>query len=284
MKIGIIANLKKESALKTLDQILNYLAVKEIELLLEIDTANCLKCRHQGVTSDELINSAQLIIALGGDGTLLRAARMVGTKELPILGINLGGLGFLTVFSSDEFKPALDNFLAGKHREELRMVLAVEFGLEKFFALNDCSINMGLSCRVIEAIISTDSSYVTRIVADGVVIATPTGSTAYSLAAGGPIVFPTMEAILVTPLSPHALAARPLVLPATETLNLELDRNSEPAILIVDGQERREFKPGMKVSFQKAAHKVRLVAPENKSYYEILRSKMKWSGKPGDSF
>jgi NAD+ kinase len=284
MKIGIIGNLKKRAASETINKLLSYLEQKEIEPLLETETANFLKCRHKGVTQSEIVNLAQLIIALGGDGTLLRAARMVGTKETPIMGVNLGGLGFLTEFSVEEVKQALDDFLSGKHREEPRMVLSVQFRGEDFFALNDCSINMGPSCRVIETIIYTDSSYVTRFVADGLVIATPTGSTAYSLAAGGPIIFPTMAAILITPLCPHALAARPLVLPAEESITVELERNSEPAILIVDGQERREFRPGEKITCRKATHKVRLVVPKNKSYYEILRSKMKWSGKPSESF
>ena len=284
MEIGIIANLKKQSAPETINKLLAYLEQKEIEPLLENETANCLKCRHKGVTQADMVNSAQLIIVLGGDGTLLRAARMIGTKETPIMGINLGGLGFLTEFSIEELKPALDDFLAGKHREEPRMVLSVQFRGEDFFALNDCSINMGPSCRVIETIIYCESNYVTRFVADGMVIATPTGSTAYSLAAGGPIIFPTMGAILITPLCPHALAARPLVLPADETITVELERNSEPAIFIVDGQERREFRPGEKITCRKAAHKVRLVVPKNKTYYEILRSKMKWSGKPSENF
>jgi NAD+ kinase len=284
MEIGIIANLKKQSAPETINKLFAYLEQKEIEPLLENETANCLKCRHKGVTQADMVKSAQLIIVLGGDGTLLRAARMVGPKETPIMGINLGGLGFLTEFSIEELKPALDDFLAGKHREESRMVLSVQFRGEDFFALNDCSINMGPSCRVIETIIYCDSNYVTRFVADGMVIATPTGSTAYSLAAGGPIIFPTMGAILITPLCPHALAARPLVLPADETITVELDRNSEPAILIVDGQERREIRPGEKITCRKAVHKVRLVVPKNKTYYEILRSKMKWSGKPSENF
>lgn len=280
MKIGIIVNLKKPLAAKTVEQLLAYLTENGIEPLLELETANFLKCHHLGVGKRELIDHAQMIIALGGDGTLLRAARIVGSKEIPIMGINLGGLGFLTEFSLEEFKPALSDYLAGKHREELRMVLAIEFCQEQFFALNDCSINMGPSCRVIESIINIDSNYVTRFVADGVVIATPTGSTAYSLAAGGPIVFPTMEAILITPLCPHALAARPLVLPAQETLTVELAQNSESAVLIIDGQERREFRPGNKVICKKADYKIRLVAPKDKSYYEILRRKMKWGGKP----
>jgi NAD+ kinase len=284
MRIGIIANLKKSSAIPTINRLLAYLEQKNLEPVFEVEVANFLKCKHLGAPDSELVNSAQLIIALGGDGTLLRAARLVGTKEIPIMGVNLGGLGFLTEFSCEELKEALEDFLSGKHREEQRMILAVKFHDTQFYALNDCSINMGPSCRVIETIIYTDSSYVTRFVADGVVIATPTGSTAYSLAAGGPIVFPTMEAILITPLCPHALAARPLVLPADEKLTVELDKNSEPAILIVDGQERREFLPGEKVIFSQATHNVRLVAPKNKSYYEILHSKMKWGGKPNENF
>ncbi|MDH5683221.1 MAG: NAD(+)/NADH kinase [candidate division WOR-3 bacterium] len=283
MKIGIIANLKKKSAAKTITELLNHLKRKGLEPLLESGVADNLKIGHEGIAGSDLAKSAQLVIALGGDGTLLRAARLIGDKGIPIMGVNLGGLGFLTEFSCEELEEALDDFLCAKHREEQRMVLLVKLRKERFFALNDCSINMGPSCRVIETIIYTDSSYVTRFIADGVVIATPTGSTAYSLAAGGPIVFPTMEAILITPLCPHALAARPLVMPADETMTVELDKQSEPAILIVDGQERREFLPGEKVIFTKAAHKIRLVAPKNKSYYEILRSKMKWGGKPGEN-
>ena len=157
------------------------------------------------------------------------------------------------------------------------MLLSVSFKNERFYALNDCAINMGPDGRVIELILSRDSVFICKLIADGVVVATPTGSTAYSLAAGGPITFPTMEAILITPLSPHILSARPLVAPASDTLTLELGTRTNQAILVIDGQERRALRFGEKVRVSKANHYIKLIAPKNKSYYEILRTKMKWS-------
>jgi NAD+ kinase len=250
---------------------------KKITPLLETPAAQVLKQTKNIATDKEILNSADLIIALGGDGTLLRTARLVGNKEIPIMGVNLGGLGFLTEFAGSEVESAVSDFLNDKYREEKRMVLLVSYKKDKFYALNDCAINMGPDGRVIELILSRDSTFICKLIADGVVIATPTGSTAYSLAAGGPIAFPTMEAILITPLCPHILSARPLVAPASDTLTLELGMRTEQAILVIDGQERRVLKFGEKVRVSKADYYIRLIAPKKKSYYEILRTKMKWS-------
>jgi len=192
------------------------------------------------------------------------------------MGVNLGGLGFLTMFAGDEVKSAVTNFLNKDYREEQRMVLLVTYKKERFYALNDCAINMGPEARVIELILSSNHNFICKLFADGVVVATPTGSTAYSLSANGPIVYPTMEAMLVTPLCPHILSARPLIVPSSETITLELGERAEPALLTIDGQAQRNLRSGDKVTMQKADYYIRLIAPKAKSYYEILRKKMKW--------
>lgn len=202
---------------------------------------------------------------------------MVGAKQTSVMGINLGGLGFLTMFAAEQAKSALVDFLNKNYREEERMVIEVAYKKEKFTALNDCAINMGPGCRVIDVILSSNNNFICKLVADGVVVATPTGSTAYSLAAGGPIVFPTMNAILITPLSPHILSGRPLIVPAAESIVLELAEHSEPAVMTVDGQQQRSINLGEKISVTKADFSVRLIAPKDKTYYEILRTKMRWS-------
>ncbi len=277
MKIGLIANPQKPLAKKVVFEIIDYLKKNQITPLLEKSTAEKLKLSKYAVKEQEIVNLADLVIALGGDGTLLKTARIIKSKEIPIMGINLGGLGFLTMFSADQAKIAVADFINKNCREEERMVLAVSYKKERFFALNDCAINMGSDCRVIEIILSSDGKFICKLVADGVVTSTPTGSTAYSLAAGGPIVYPTMESILITPLSPHVLSARPLVVPSTEIITMELSERTEQAILTIDGQEQRNLKSNEKIILTKADYSIRLVAPKNKSYYEILRTKMKWS-------
>jgi NAD+ kinase len=276
MKIGLIANPQKPFAKKVVVDLIEFLVKNKITPLLEKSAAEAINHTRYSTIEKTIVNSSDLIVALGGDGTMLRAARLVSSKGLPIMGINLGGLGFLTEFSADEAKKAVTDFLNKNCREEERMVLSVSHKRTKFFALNDCAINMGQDYRTIEIILSTDHEFICKLVADGVVIATPTGSTAYSLSAGGPIVFPTMDAILITPLSPHVLSGRPLIIPSSEMITLELGKRSERAMLTIDGQEQREIKCGEKITITKADYSIRLIAPKDKSYYEILRTKMKW--------
>jgi len=194
------------------------------------------------------------------------------------MGVNLGGLGFLTEFATGAARRGIRAFVRGRHCEERRMVLACTCGMRTGYALNDCALNMGPSGRVIEVVCRKGRTFVNRYVGDGVVVATPTGSTAYSLAAGGPVVYPTMEAMLLTPLAPHALAARPLILPADVEVELELTRGSEPAVLNLDGQQRQRVVPGRTVRIARAGFVVRLVTPTEHGYFAILRGKLKWSG------
>ena len=158
------------------------------------------------------------------------------------------------------------------------MVLEVRAGRRRGFCLNDCAVNMGASGRVIRVNARTGASFINRYVGDGVVVATPTGSTAYSLAAGGPVVHPALDAILLTPLCPHALAARPLILAPDTELSLELAPGSGPALVNLDGQQRWRLRPGGTVTVTRADHTLRLVTPRAKTYYRILRDKLKWSG------
>jgi NAD+ kinase len=221
---------------------------------------------------------AGLVVALGGDGTLLRAARMVGAQRVPIMGVNLGGLGFLTLFSAGEARSGIRAVARQRHAETERMVLCCRYGRRRGYCLNDCAVNMGPDNRVIDVSAWADGLLVTRFVGDGVVVATPTGSTAYSLAAGGPVAFPTMDAILLTPLSPHALGARPLLLPGTATVELELSARSDSAVLNLDGQERWRILPGHRVSLTRAGFGIRLVVPRRKTFFRILREKLNWTG------
>lgn len=224
-----------------------------------------------------------LVVALGGDGTLLKAVQLVGRNERPIMGVNLGGLGFLTEFSVSEARAGIRAFARKECCEERRIVLECELiskagRIKRGYALNDCAVNMGPSGRVVELALTWEGEFLNKFVGDGIVIATPTGSTAYSLAAGGPVVYPTMAAMVITPLCPHALAARPVVLPGEGMVELEIAGKSRAAIVTLDGQRRWRFFTGAKLRVGQADFCVRLILPKKKSYFEILRNKLKWSG------
>ncbi|MEO0079302.1 MAG: NAD(+)/NADH kinase [candidate division WOR-3 bacterium] len=278
MKIGLIVNHEKPVAARFVPGFVTWLNRQGLEPIMETSAARALGLRVKVLPGNRLVAQADMVVALGGDGTLLRAARLVGPREIPIMGVNLGGLGFLTEFGTTEARRGIADFLAGAHREERRMVLACSYGRRTGTALNDCALNMGPTGRVVEVVVRMDGQFANKFLGDGVVVATPTGSTAYSLAAAGPVVYPTMEAILLTPLCPHALAARPLILPADATIELELTGRSAPAVLNLDGQERWVIRPETSVRLNKAPFSVRLVTPRNRTYFQILRDKMKWSG------
>lgn len=297
MRVGLIINPHKLDASEFVPGFVAWLASRGHEPLLAAGSKPGIRAKR--LAPARLVQQSDLVVALGGDGTLLYAARLVSRSQKPIMGVNLGGLGFLTEFSTAEARGGINAFARGQHAEERRMVLACRCGTRRGHALNDCAVNMGPNGRVIEVIaraaapetkrhkhqdagsppgIRHSALFVNRFVGDGVVVATPTGSTAYSLAAGGPVVYPTMEAMLLTPLAPHALAARPLILPADTRLELELARGSDPAVLNLDGQSRWRIAPGRPVLITRADFCVRLVTPRKRTYYSILRDKMKWSG------
>ena len=278
MKVGLVVNRDKPLAARLVPDLVRWLRTKGHEPFLAATTAREFRIKVRTATAAELVKKVDLVVALGGDGTLLRAARLVGAHEVPIMGINLGGLGFLTEFAAKEACAGITAFARGRHVEEKRMVLECHYRRRRGFALNDIAVNMGEANRVIDITARSAGVFITRYVGDGVVIATPTGSTAYSLAAGGPVVYPTMSAILMTPLAPHALGARPLILPGDADIELLLSRRSAQTVLTLDGQERWPLAPEEPVRIVRAGFSMRLVTPRGKTWFEILRDKLKWTG------
>ncbi|HYW11969.1 MAG TPA: NAD(+)/NADH kinase [Longimicrobium sp.] len=230
----------------------------------------------------EMCGDLDLLLTLGGDGTLLRGARMVVLAGVPVLGINLGHLGFLTSAPRDEVESALAHWLAGEFAIDTRMVLAVHVegadGVagKTHLALNDAVLHKGGGGRVIRLSMRAMHDVVGSYSADGIILATPTGSTAYSLSAGGPIVSPSVDCIIATPICPHTLGVRPLVLPAHETVTVEVLSPSEELILTIDGQQNEHLVPGQKVVARRADQPVRLVRFAGQSFFQTLRRKLKW--------
>lgn len=262
MKIGVLFNKKKPNAAEVLKRLKKWAKDNGEELLI----------------SASFDDSVDFLLALGGDGTMLRAVREAEKLELPIMGINLGGLGFLTAFQSSELKQALDDLSRRRVRIEERMLLCVKWKDEEFFALNDATFNMSSGARVVELSTYVNGEFLTRFTGDGLIVSTPTGSTAYSLAAGGPILDPRLEAIILTPICPHALSARPMVVPPNYTVEVEIGHKNPSVILCIDGQKRRLLQTGERVTFFKAERHARIVMPEKVSFFEILRRKMRWGG------
>jgi NAD+ kinase len=227
-----------------------------------------------------LAREVDLVIVLGGDGTLLSVARAASDRPVPILGVNLGTLGFLTEITLDELFAALERVLAGEVRVEARMrldVRALREGRElgRFLALNDAVLTQADLARMIDLETRADGGEVTTYHADGLIVATPTGSTAYSLSAGGPIVLPELEAFLLTPICPHTLTQRPLVLPHSSQIEICV-RSRNEVQLTVDGQEGIALREGDVVSVCRSDHPVRLIASPFRSRFEILREKFHW--------
>jgi len=235
-----------------------------------------------GQPRGELAGRVDLVVVLGGDGTLLAVARAVGDRDVPILGVNLGTLGFLAEIAREELFPRLEAVLAGRLRSEERMRLDVAVGrdgasLGRYLALNDAVISNTALSRLVRLETRADGAEVTTYHADGLIVATPTGSTAYSLSAGGPLVFPTMEALVLTPISAHTLTHRPLVLPPTCEVQVRVrDARGGKVHLSVDGQVGRELVTDDLVTVRRASRPTRLLVDPARSRFEVMRAKLRW--------
>jgi NAD+ kinase len=232
-------------------------------------------------TKKQLAAKADLIISLGGDGTLLNIAPLVERPDVPILGVNLGGLGFITEVAVDELESALAKTLEGDYEVEKRMTLEVRVNtkngkLRKFRVLNDAVIAKGARSRIIDLETYVGDDYLCTYRADGLIISTPTGSTAYSLAAGGPILEPALGAIILSPICPHTLTNRPIVVPNKSTIQVTLRSFGDTVILIPDGQPGVRLNNGDQVEARDFGLPVSLIKLPSRSYYEILRNKLKW--------
>lgn len=226
------------------------------------------------------------LLTLGGDGTMLRGARLLGGRQVPIIGVNLGRLGFLTSCGGHEMEEALVRFARGDYRAEARMALDARAldrrGTERrrWHALNDVVLHKGGFARVVRLAVESNGETVAAYAADGIVISTPTGSTAYSLSAGGPVVEPTVESIVLTPISPHTLAIRPLVLPPTAALTVRAEDGPEELLVTIDGQVGTTFAEGEVLEVKRSNEPVLIVRFPGTTYYARLRHKLGWGGMP----
>lgn len=277
--VGICLKPDQPQAGETLLELVKWLAERGIDALADEEAA-----RLTGLDPtprERLTAAADLVISMGGDGTLLSVARATGTRRVPILGINLGTLGFLTEVNVDEMFGALEIVLAGDAKIETRNRLEIvperdgrEIG--HYHALNDGVVAKMTLSRLIRLDAYHDGVEVTTYHADGLIVSTPTGSTAYSLSAGGPLLLPGSEAMLLTPICPHSLTQRPLVVPMSSKLEIVVNTLGEAASLTVDGQEAIEVEDGDRVSFRRSPHPVEIVTSPFRNRYEILRAKLRW--------
>jgi NAD+ kinase len=283
-QVGIVCNPRKPEAKRILSELTDWLNQKGMTVRVEESARAVLSRKELSCPSRELARESDIVIAMGGDGTLLKAARLVGRKLTPILGVNLGSLGFLTETVEEEIYAVLEDVVEGCYELDTRMVLEAKLGDKghEYHALNDFVVIMGESGRIVEIILYVSDEYVCAFPADGAIVSTPTGSTAYSLAAGGPIVHPTMDCIVVTPICAHSLGLRPMIIPPTETVGAEVRSRAEDARLVVDGQESLELKSGLRIHIKTADYRINLIKPKKKSFFEILRTKLRLGGREED--
>lgn len=251
-------------------------------ILMKIRSANELAELVRLAEEDgELAEDIDLLVSLGGDGTMLGVARFIGQRQVPVLGVNLGSLGYLTEFTRDELFPVLEELREGSFFLDQRMLLDVKLVRDGQVivsnrALNEAVINLGSTVRMIELECRIDGMFVNSFRADGMILATPTGSTAYSLSAGGPIVHPSMSAILLTPICPHTLSNRPVVVPGDSLVDLIFPEASDGVLLTIDGQVQLHLQAGDQVTVLRSQTTFDLVRPRNRNYFEVLRRKLKW--------
>jgi NAD+ kinase len=280
-RVGLIAKPDAPAAPRVILQVLEWLRAHGLTAILEKQTAGLVPSASvQAASKDELPGLVDLLVVLGGDGTLLSMARAVGDLGVPILGVNLGGLGFLTATTLDEMLPALDAVLAGRMAIEERMLLAARLvrggqTVGEYSALNDVVITKSAMSRIVDLAVSVGGRHATAYRADGLIISTPTGSTAYNLSTGGPILFPTMDAVVLTPIAPHTLSNRPIVIPASERIEVTL-LDDQDVMLTMDGQVGVPLRERDTVEVQKAAARIRLLRFSHKDFFSVLRTKLKW--------
>lgn len=282
--IGIIANIDKEKSAEYVLSLKDWMLRRGLAVLL--DEATALRTGHTGgLEWKKLAASTDAIVVFGGDGTMLRVARSVCEFNIPILGINIGGLGYLTEVYLDEMLPALERILAGSFRTEKRMMLDVtvlrqDRPVGEGSVLNEMVVNRDSLSRIVELETAVNGRHLATFKADGLIIATPTGSTAYSLSAGGPIVFPEQEAMILNPICPHTLTNRPVILPEGVVVKVTLWTKETGATLTLDGQVAFTLKSGDAIEVRKSRFVTILISSPHRDYLEIFRTKLGWGGSP----
>jgi NAD+ kinase len=285
-RIGIIAKQNKPEVLPIVRNLVAWLQPKKIEVYLE---EGMVKQFHpplpgphlNSIGRENIPEHVEMIIVLGGDGTLLSVARLVGDYEVPILGVNLGGLGFLTEITLEELYRVVERVVQGDFITNERVVLnasVIRRGerMAEFIVLNDAVINKGALARIIDLETTINQDYVTTFKSDGLIISTPTGSTAYNLSAGGPIVYPSLHCIIITPICPHTLTNRPIVIPDDVEVRATLKTKQQEVILTLDGQQGFTLEFEDVVEVRKAEGRILLIKSPYRHYFEVLREKLKW--------
>lgn len=280
-RVGLVIRPGNQKIVSYAEQLLAWCAAHNIPVDAEKQTAHILQLTEPGFSAKELVDRADPIVTLGGDGTLIGVARYVRGSSPVFVGVNFGNLGFLTEVRPDELMKALEDALHGKVScaERVLLHVVVEREGKSIFesqAVNDVVVQKGARSPLPELDLGVNGHDVARIRADGIIFATPTGSTAYSLAAGGSIAHPSLSVILVTPVCPHSLTNRPLILPGSSRIELELPKFNDEVLVTIDGQVSESLKPGDKVKVSQAKQTVRFVISEDKSYFDILRTKLNW--------
>jgi NAD+ kinase len=285
-RVGVVAKSRLQVAAPHLVDVEKWLHDRGVEAIFETATAALMPANAARRVADKpsLVSDVGLVLVLGGDGTLLSMADCIGRAGLsvPILGVNFGSLGFLTEVTLPELYPSLDAALTGRapieQRLTLRATIARPSGASSTeVAVNDVVINKGARSRLIDLSISVGDGLVTTVRADGLIVATPTGSTAYNLAAGGPIVQPNVDALVMTPIAPHTLTNRPIVIPSSSTVRVKpMMEERDEVFVTFDGQEGCELHAGDEISICRASQPMRLVRPATRSYFEVLREKLNW--------
>jgi len=279
--IGVLSRPRKGELSKVIPPLMKWLTGRGFRVAYDEQTAAALPDSSKGQPRSAVADASQLLLVLGGDGTILTAARLAAPRRIPILPINMGSLGFLTGFTLEELYPALEETLAGRFSISQRAMLQAELErggsvLETHQALNDVVIHKGALARMIYLELSVNSDLVCRYRADGLIVSSPTGSTAYSLSAGGPIVHPAVESFIITPICPHMLSDRPLVIRDSSVVDVRLDGEMESVYLTLDGQRGIPMQPSDVLRVRRAEEHLKLIQPPKKPYFEILRDKLKW--------
>lgn len=280
-RIGILPNPEKDKQLDVTNILISKILSAGLNIMLPKDIANRINQKKLGVEKEELFKSADVVISVGGDGTFLRAARNVCCLDTPILGINAGNLGFLAEIDKRNLDKVSDALINNNYRIEERMVLEARvlvdgYESETYYAVNEAVISRGRISRIINNIkVELDGKVIDQFPADGVIISTPTGSTAYSLSAGGPIVEPDMNLMVITPISPHILHARSIVVSDKKSVTIIIDdKNQNDSMLTIDGQESHALTNSHKVSIFKSKHTLKVIKLTDRDFFDIVRDKL----------
>jgi NAD+ kinase len=287
MKIGIMGNKAKKLLWRVTKELIGKLAEKGASFVVDEELARWVNREAGGrvveardaASLEALPRRCDVLVAFGGDGTILSVARLVGRRETPILGVNLGKLGFLAEFAVEDMEEWVGALLTRKFKVEERMVLEASTKAgrrRRFYGLNDIVIDKSGSSRVIDLQTFVNDEHLITYTADGVIVATPTGSTAYSLATGGPIVVPESKAITLSPICPHTLTARPVIVPDSSLIRVVIERETKAVHITADGQVEEILRPPLEFLIRKANYSVRLVKRLDRSYYDVLRAKLMW--------